>query len=87
MIPSRDLKPLQARLEQARLELLTLFRALDHLDLTPHEIPQHLLRELFELDADFAEALWALNRPPHSLDFKPCSGTPGLRSKNSSRCR
>jgi hypothetical protein len=28
------------------------------------------LRDLFELDADFAEALWALDQPPHSLDFR-----------------
>jgi hypothetical protein len=54
----RDLVPpnLEPELEAARLELLALFRALDRLDLTAGEIPQDLLRELFELDADFAEA-------------------------------
>ncbi|HMC60285.1 MAG TPA: hypothetical protein VKJ01_13930, partial [Candidatus Solibacter sp.] len=52
-----DLRP---RLETARLDLLALFRALDRMDLSPAEIPQQLLRQLFELDADYAEALWAL---------------------------
>jgi hypothetical protein len=61
---------LRARLEHARLEALSLFRALDRLALTPTEIPQHLLRELFELDADYAEALWALDQPADALDFK-----------------
>jgi len=39
------------------------------MDLRPIEIPQHLLHELFELDADCAEALWALDQPPGSLDI------------------
>jgi len=56
------------RLEAARLDLLALFRALDRMDLSPHEIPQRLLRQLFELDADLAEALWALDQPEGSLD-------------------
>ena len=47
---------LRARLETARLDLLALFRALDRMDLGPSEIPQRLIRQLFELDADFAEA-------------------------------
>jgi hypothetical protein len=42
----------RARLEAARLDLLALFRALDRMDLTPPEIPQRLIRQLFELDAD-----------------------------------
>jgi hypothetical protein len=61
---------LRKRLETVRLEILSLFRALDRVDLAPNEIPQTLLHELFELDADFAEALWALDQPPHSLDFR-----------------
>jgi hypothetical protein len=61
---------LRKRLEAARLEALALFRALDRVNLAPTEIPQALLRDLFELDADFAEALWALDQPPHSLDFR-----------------
>jgi hypothetical protein len=49
---------LRARLETARLDLLALFRALDRMNLTPEQIPQRLLRQLFELDADYVEALW-----------------------------
>jgi hypothetical protein len=60
---------LRARLETARLELLALFRALDRMDLSPAEIPQRLLRQLFELDADYVEALWALDQPTASLDL------------------
>ena len=61
---------LRARLEPARLDLLALFRALDRLDLAPAEIPQRLIRQLFELDADLAEALWALDQPLAALDLK-----------------
>ena len=61
-----DLRP---RLETARLALLALFRALDRMELSPAEIPQRLLRQLFELDADYVEALWALDQPPASLDL------------------
>lgn len=60
---------LRARLEAARLDLLALFRALDRMDLAPTEIPQRLIRQLFELDADYVEALWALDQPPGSLDL------------------
>src|SRR5947207_785626 len=60
---------LRARLEKARLDLLALFRALDRMDLAPAEIPQRLIRQLFELDADYAEALWALDHPPGALDL------------------
>jgi hypothetical protein len=59
---------LRARLEVARLDLLALFRALDRMDLSPKEIPQGRLRQLFEKDADYAEALWALDQPAESLD-------------------
>lgn len=61
---------LRARLEAARLDLLALFRALDRMDLVPSEIPQRLIRQLFELDADYAEALWGLDQPPGTLDLK-----------------
>jgi len=61
-----DLRP---RLETARLDLLALFRALDRMDLTPAEIPQHLIRQLFELDADYVEALWGLDQPPGKLSL------------------
>jgi hypothetical protein len=60
---------LRARLETARLNLLALFRALDRMDLSSAEIPQSLIRQLFELDADYVEALWALDQPPASLDL------------------
>jgi len=59
----------RARLEGARLDLLALFRALDRMDLSPTEIPQRLIRQLFELDADYVEALWALDQPPGRLDL------------------
>lgn len=61
---------LRVRLEAARLDLLALFRALDRMQLQPAEIPQRLLHQLFELDADYAEALWALDQPPTSLDLQ-----------------
>ena len=60
---------LRARLETARLDLLALFRALDRMDLSPAEIPQRLIRQLFELDADYVEALWVLDQPPARLDL------------------
>ena len=59
---------LRARLETARLDLLALFRALDRMCLTPDQIPQRLIRQLFELDADYVEALWGLDQPPGKLN-------------------
>jgi len=61
----RDKVPrdLQARLETVRLDLLALFRALDRLVLAPPDVNEHALRALFELDADFAEALVVLDFP------------------------
>ena len=61
---------LKSRLESARLDLLALFRSLDQLDLSAREIPQRLLQQLFELDADFAEALWVLDQPPAKFDLR-----------------
>ena len=61
---------LRTRLEAARLDLLALFRALDRMDLSPAEIPQRLIRQLFELDADYAEALWALDQPKGALGLR-----------------
>lgn len=58
---------MRARLETARLDLLALFRALDKLSLSPDDIPQGQIHELFELDADFAEALFVLDKPPPGL--------------------
>jgi len=70
--PSPDAIPadLRPRLEAARLDLLALFRALDRMDLTPAEIPQRLIRQLFELDADYVEALWGLDQPPGKLNLR-----------------
>jgi len=59
---------LRQRLENARLDLLALFRALDQLDLTPYEIPQPELHTLFELDGDYAEALYVLDQRPPNIN-------------------
>ncbi|HTP36108.1 MAG TPA: hypothetical protein VMJ75_28225 [Candidatus Acidoferrales bacterium] len=61
---------LRARLEGARLDLLALFFALDRMDFAPAEIPQRLIQQLFELDADYAEALWALDQPAGTLELR-----------------
>lgn len=58
---------LRGRLEAARLDLLALFRALDELQLA-QQLPEQL-QGLFELDADCAEALWALDQEPGALDL------------------
>jgi hypothetical protein len=50
--------------------MLALFRSLDQMDLSAREIPQRLLQQLFELDADFAEALWVLDQPPANFDLR-----------------
>ena len=59
---------MRARLETARLDLLALFRALDKLSLSSDDMPQEEIHELFELDADFAEALAVLDKPPPGLN-------------------
>ena len=61
---------LRSRLETARLDTLALLRALDHIPVLPPDLPQPHTHELFERDADCAEALWALDQPPGSLDFE-----------------
>jgi hypothetical protein len=58
---------LRRRLEAARVDLLTLFRTLDSLHLAV-ELPDQL-RTLFELDADFAEALAVLDHPVAGYDL------------------
>lgn len=61
-IAERDVaEQLRPKLEAARLELRALYRALDRM-LLAQEIPVGL-RQLHELDADFAEALWVLDQP------------------------
>jgi hypothetical protein len=67
-MPAKDASDLRPRLELARLDSLALFRALDRMDLSASEIPQGLLRELFELDGDCAEALLVLDQPPPAFD-------------------
>ena len=52
------------RLEEARLDSIALFRALDRADLAAADIPQRLLHRLYELDADCAEALLCMDQPP-----------------------
>ena len=69
-IPTDIPVDLRMRLETARLDLLALFRALDQMNLTAEQIPQRLIRQLFELDADCVEALWGLDQPPGKLNLK-----------------
>jgi hypothetical protein len=54
-------------LEAARLDLRALYRALDRMRIAQHLPVQ--LRRLQELDADFAEVLYVLERPPSRLDW------------------
>ncbi|MGQ0505771.1 MAG: hypothetical protein ACT4TC_10670 [Myxococcaceae bacterium] len=58
---------MRGRLETARLELRALYRALDRL-LLAQDFPDEL-RQLAELDADFGEALWVLDRPRSNFDM------------------
>lgn len=58
---------LRARLARARLDTLALLRALDHTGLPPRELPHAALADLAALDADCAEALWALDQPAGAL--------------------
>jgi hypothetical protein len=58
---------LRPRLEQARLDLRALFRALDQLHLA-QDLPDEL-HSLFELDADFAESLCVLDQPARPLNW------------------
>ena len=60
---------LRLRLEAARLDTLAVLRALDHVHVPPtHLQPQ--LHTLYQLDADCAEALWALDQPAGTLDLR-----------------
>jgi hypothetical protein len=67
MAPAGVPADLRARLEQARLDTLALLRALDR-GLGSHDAPTAPLAALAEADADCAEALWALEQPPGTLD-------------------
>lgn len=63
---------MRPQLETARLELRALYRALDRMWLA-QDLPR-ALRQLQELDADFAEALYVLDRPPGLLDWSAMVG-------------
>lgn len=60
------LQDLRFRLRTARLDTLALLRALD--SVRGIMLPQRLVKALGELDADCAEALLALDRPPATLN-------------------
>jgi hypothetical protein len=60
-----DLRP---RLERTRLDTLALLRTLDAAHLSPRDLPQRPLHRVFELDADCAEALWALDQPAGAVN-------------------
>jgi hypothetical protein len=55
-------------LEVARLDTLALLRALDRALIPLSQLPHAELRQLYALDADCAEALWALDQPAGALD-------------------
>ena len=59
---------LRSRLEVARLDTLALLRALDRAPIALPHLPHAELHHLYDLDADCAEALWALDQPARSLD-------------------
>lgn len=73
-MPRRSSSPippdLRSRLETARLDTLALLRAIDQALLPPHHLPQAELSSLYELDADCAEALWALDQPKGALNLE-----------------
>ncbi len=60
---------LRTQLETARLDTLALLRALDRAMIPLPQLPHAELHHLYQLDADCAEALWALEQPAGSLDF------------------
>ena len=49
---------------------MALFRSLDQMELSAREIPQRLLQQLFELDADYEQALWVLDHPYAKFDLR-----------------
>ena len=58
----------RGRLEAARLDLRALFRAADQLGIA-HDLPDEVTH-LFELDADFAEALHVMDLAPGGIDVR-----------------
>ena len=65
---------LRARLERARFDTLALLRTLDQATLAPRDLPHAVLTHLAALDADCAEALWALDQPQGALDVDAMVG-------------
>ena len=63
---------LRPQLEAARLDLRALYRAVDRMRIA-QDLPLEL-RRVQELDADFAEALYVLDRPPGGLDWSAMIG-------------
>lgn len=63
---------LRPQLEAARLDLRALYRAVDRVRLA-QDLPIQL-RRLQELDADYAEALYVLDRPPGGIDWSRMIG-------------
>jgi len=59
---------LRERCEETRLDLRALFRALDRCRLMV-DLPVEL-QSVMELDADLAEALWALGQPRGRIDLR-----------------
>jgi hypothetical protein len=58
----------RGRLEAARLDLRALFRAADQLGIA-HDLPDEIT-QLFELDADLAEALHVMDLAPGGIDVR-----------------
>ena len=58
----------RSRLEAARLDLRALFRAADQLGMA-QDLPDEM-QSLFELDANFAEALYVMNLGPSDIDVR-----------------
>ena len=61
---------LRERIEAARLDSIALMRTLDRFELADHLARSPDFLALYELDADSAEALAVLNRPPLSMDWR-----------------
>lgn len=68
----QEAEQLRPQLEEARLELRAMYRALDRM-LLAQDMPVQL-RRLQEIDADLAEALYVLDRRPGGLDWAAMIG-------------
>lgn len=63
----QDAEQLRPQLEEARLKLRALYRALDRMRVA-QDLPMQL-RQLQALDADLAEALFVVDQPPTGIDW------------------